>query len=203
MKIILDLDDYSVLRNRWDLMLQLKEHYPKLKLSLFTIPYDYEYEGVHQFRIMREEKLNLLKENLDWIQIIPHGVTHMPREFEKADRVAVKLALKAIDDAFTKDGIPYVKGFKAPFWLWNQDVCDVLDQAGWFGATDRNQPEMKATKKNYVYNWDIKDPFPKNVDVVKGHGHMTPPSANNLEQCFTNLLKMPTDAEFGFVTDEL
>ncbi len=184
-------------------MLDLKEHFPNLKLSLFTIPFDMQYEGVHQFRIMRDQKLKKLKENLDWIQIIPHGLSHMPREFVNADRVTTKLALKSIDEAFKKDGIPYQKGFKAPFWLWNQNVVDVLNEEGWFGATDRNQPNMLKPKINYIYNWDISEPFPENEPVVKGHGHMTPPSLNNLEDCFMNLLKMPTDAEFKFVTNVL
>jgi len=201
--IVLDIDDYSLLRNRWDLMLELKEHYPNLKLSLFTIPFDVQYEGTRQFSIMRDKQLKKLKDNLDWIQIIPHGLTHMPREFEKADRVTTKLALKSIDEAFKKDGIPYQKGFKAPFWLWNQDVVDVLNEEGWFGATDRNQPDMLKTDINYIYNWDLKDQFPKDQEIVKGHGHMTLPSENALENVFTNLLKMPTDVEFKFVTDLL
>jgi peptidoglycan/xylan/chitin deacetylase (PgdA/CDA1 family) len=200
--IVFDIDDYSVLRQRWDLLDKLKEHYPKLKVSLFTIPYDIQYEGVHQFKVMREKHLETLKKHLDWVEIIPHGLTHMPREFEKADKLSTELALKGIDEVFKKDGIPYVKGFKAPYWLWNQEVVNVLDKHGWFGATDRNQPHMLHTKKNYVYNYSIDEPFwESKEDVLKLHSHMTLPSANNIEDCFVNLLKIPPDAEFKLVSE--
>lgn len=201
MKIVLDFDDFSILRNRMDLFKTLKEHYPALKLSLFTIPYDYEYE-LTDLRIQRDQALKLIHDNLDWIQIIPHGLTHIPREFEKADKETMRMALKAIDEAFTKDGLPYEKGFKAPFWLWNQDVVDVLDEEGWWGAVDPNQPDMIRTKRYYEYTDSIDTPFWIGYgEVLKLHGHMTLPSANNVEDCFMNLMKMPKDAEFVFASE--
>lgn len=130
MKVSLDFDDFSVLRNRMDLLLELKEHYPEMKVSMFTIPYDYEMEST-QLALQRDKFLKLIKENLDWIQIIPHGLAHLPREFEKADTETTRIALKAIDEVFSKDGLPYVKGFKAPQWLWNKDVVRVLNEEGW------------------------------------------------------------------------
>ena len=105
--ISLEFHDGSLLRNRYDLLLQLKEHYPNLKVSLFYIPYDYEAE-MTQLSLQRKNKLKLLKENLDWIELIPHGVMHIPSEFEKADRKATELSLQAIDEAFKQDGLPYV-----------------------------------------------------------------------------------------------
>lgn len=201
MKISLDFDDFSVLRSRMDLFERLKEHYPNLKVSMFTIPFDYEYE-TSNLRIMRSQTLERIKKNLDWIQIIPHGLSHIPREFEKADRKTMEMSLQAIDEAFNKDGLPYEKGFKAPYWLWNQDVVDVLNENGWWGATDPNQPSMLKTKRYFEYSHSIDTPFwqSKN-DIWKLHGHMTPPSSNNIEDCFLNLMKIPHDAEFHFVTD--
>jgi hypothetical protein len=200
-KIVLDFDDYSILRSRPDLMKQLKEFYPGLKVSMFTIPYDYEYE-TSDLRLFRDEALKYIHENLDWIQIIPHGLLHKPREFELADKEAMELSLKAIDDQFKRDGLPYVKGFKAPYWLWNQDVVDVLDREGWFGAVDPNQPQMIRTKRYYEYTDSIDTPFWKvDKEIYKLHGHMTLPSSNNIDDCFLNLMKMPRDAEFYFVTD--
>lgn len=201
--IVLEFDDFSLINNRFDLLLLLKDHFPKLKVSLFTIPCHAE----HEFgagHIFREDGLKKLKENLDWIQIIPHGITHVEREFEKADTTAMRLSIQAIEEIFGKDGIPYVKGFKAPQWLWNQDVIDVLDEEGWFGAVDRNQPEMLCPKKFYKYNFNINEPFKySSLDVLKLHGHIGGDMLNNLEGSILNLMKMPPDAEFHFVTDYL
>lgn len=202
-KVILDLDDFSVLRNRMDLLSTIKEHYPNFKASMFTIPFDYEYEA-SMLRIERSRGLKWVKDNLDWIQIIPHGLTHIPREFENPDRETVEMAFKAIDDAFTHDELPYVRGFKAPQWLWNQNVVDWLNYNGWWGAVDRNQPDMLKTERVYEYDFSIHEPFwESDKEVLKLHGHMTLPSENNLEDCLLNLFKLPNDVEFEFVTQHL
>lgn len=189
-KISLDLHDGSVLRNNYELLLRLKEHIPELKLSLFFIPYDYEAER-SQLSLQRKNKLKILKENLDWIKLYPHGVMHIPREFEKADRIATELSLRAIDEAMSKDELPYEKIFCAPQWLWNQGVIDVLNENGWAGATDRNQPNMLKTKKNYVYTHSIDEDFSKVKTDLALHGHMGYPSANNLDDNIVNLLNIP------------
>lgn len=200
-KICLDFDDFSVLRNQMDLLLELKSHYPGLKVSMFTIPYDYEVEQ-SQLNLQRPKQLQLIKDNLEWIQIIPHGLMHIPREFEKADKETTKMALRAIEEAFSKDGLPFVKGFKAPYWLWNKDVVEVLDSEGWWGAVDPRQ-DMQKTKKFYTYSHSISEVIPKDKEVLKLHGHISPPSENNIEECFLNLMKMPHDATFVFATDLL
>jgi predicted deacetylase len=200
--ISLDLHDFSVLRNRFDLLLKLKEHYPQAKVSLFTIPYDYEVEMTTQ-AVYRDKALSILKENLDWLQIIPHGLSHIPREFEKADAQTMELTLEAIDQMFTKDGIPYEKGFCAPYWLWTQDVVDVLDKHGWWGAVDRNQPNMLKTKRFYTYSHSIDEDFSKATGDLKLHGHMGKPSSNGLGDCFTNLFKIDESATWHFVSDML
>lgn len=170
---------------------------------MFTIPFDYEYE-TRDIRLLREECLKFIHENLDWIQIVPHGLTHMPSEFLNCDKDTMKKVLVAIDEAFKKDNLPYVKGFKAPYWQWNQEVVDVLDKKGWWGGINPNDKNMIKTKKYYEYKYSIDEPFWRSKDpVVKIHGHMTPPSANNIDDCFLNLFKIPNDCEFDFVTDHL
>ena len=136
--ISLDLDDFSILNNRMDLLMQLKESYPKLKVSLFTIPYDFAYETLPEGQILRDKTLAMIKTQLDWIELIPHGLVHFPKEFEKCDYKTMKLKVfPAIEEAFKKDCLPYVKGFKAPYWLWNEEVVRALDEEGWWGAIDK------------------------------------------------------------------
>jgi hypothetical protein len=201
MKIAIDIDDFSVLNNRFDLFMRLKEHYPKLKLSMFTIPFDYQHE-LGQGKLLRDKYLKVLKDNLDWIQLIPHGLSHMPHEFENADKETTRVALQAIDEAFEKDGLPYEQGFKSPYWLWNKDVVGVLDKHGWWGAIDRDQPDMLSTKRFYQYTHSIDEHFwTSNLPVWKLHGHMSQPDHNNIDDCFLNLMRMPHDAEFVFASE--
>lgn len=202
-KVALDLDDFSVLNNRMDLLLKVREHYPDFKVSLFTIPFDAQIESNPQARTLRDKSLELIHKNLDWIQIIPHGLTHMQNEMANVDYYQFRdLVLPAIDEAFTKDGLPYVKGFKPPYWLYNADVVRVLDERGWFTATDRNQPEMLKGKRNYQYTHSLEEPFFESTkDTILLHGHIDGVSKNDLEENFLNLFKFKEDIEWHFITD--
>ncbi len=202
MNVSLDLHDFSVLNNRIDLLLKIKEHYPGFKVSLFTIPFDVAYEVGTQ-RIYHQAALAKIKENLDWMQIIPHGLTHMTAEMGTCDYKLFKKVIASIDEAFNKDGLPYEKGFCAPYWLWNKDVVRVLDKEGWWGAMDRNQPDMLSTKRFYKYSHSLDEPFYKsNLDTLKLHGHIGS-SDNDLEKCFLNIFKLPTDTKWCYITDFL
>lgn len=202
MKVSLDLHDFSVLNNRLDLLLKLKEHYPNFKVSLFTIPFDYRSEQSVEGRTMRDKTLKAIQENLDWMQIIPHGLAHLDREFENCDKETFRMAMAGIDEAFKKDGLPYEKGFCAPYWLWTQDVVDVLNEREWWGAVDKNQSAMLRPNKYYQYSHSLEQPFWKaNVDTLKLHGHIDGVSKNDLENCFINLFRLPADVEWCFVTD--
>ncbi len=202
-KVTFDIDDSTIYFVNWDKLLRLKDKYPAMKVSFFHVPFDFQSEK-SLLRTMRDEGLRRLKENLDWIQLIPHGVAHLPNEFLNADRATVELSLKAIDEFFKDDDLPYEKGFKAPQWLYRQDLVDVLDEQGWWLGVDRNQPDAPRTKKYFEYNYSIEEPFWNSKEEVwKLHGHMGPPSTNNIEDCFLNLLKIPRDAEWHFVTDFL
>lgn len=200
--VIFDLDDFSVLNNRLDLLLNIKEHYPNFKASLFTIPFDPRFEMSMQ-KMYRDKFLKDIQANLDWLEIIPHGLTHMEKEMENCDYYTFKdSVIPAIDEQFKKDGLPYVKGFKAPYWLWNKNVVRALNEAGWFGATDRNQPDMLATKRNYVYTHSLEEPFWKSTDEeIRLHGHIDGVSKNDLELNFLHMFKLPADTQWKFVSE--
>lgn len=201
MKVSLDIHDASLYAMNWDYFQRLKERYPKMKLSLFFIPWDHEFEK-SLMRLGKVELIEKFKENLDWIRLYPHGLTHFAREFEKADRQAMEYSLKAIDEIMKSVGLPYQKGFCAPFWLWNQEVVDVLDEQGWWGAVDRNQPEMVRPKRFYQYSHSINEPYHTDkAKVWKLHGHMSLPSPNSIDMCLFNLLQIPNDAQWHFIDD--
>lgn len=203
MKYVLDFDDFSVLNNRLDLLLKLRESYPQLKVSLFTIPYDAQYEFDMSARIMRSKTLEKIRENLDWMELIPHGLIHIPAEFQKCDYDTMKLSMRAIDEQFKKDGLPYKKGFKAPYWQWNDNVVKALNDEGWWGAIDRKLNGEPIPKKYYRFDHSIDEPFnqSRGYDLMKLHGHITGASSNGIDRCFTNLFKMKEDAEFLFASE--
>lgn|SRR3990167_2571509 len=202
MKVALDLHDFSILNNRLDLLLKIKEHYPDFKVSLFTVPFDVQYEVNTQAIIHREAALKKIKECLDWIQIIPHGLTHMTNEFEKCDYKLFKdKVMPSIKEAFDKDGLPFVKGFCAPYWIWNKDVIRALDEEGWWGAIDRNQPDMLSPKRFYVYSHSLDEKYYlSNLDTIKLHGHIGS-TDNDLEKCFVNIFRLPVDTKWCYATD--
>lgn len=203
--VSLDIDDASVIRTKYPLIRQLLERYPKLKMTLFFVPYDVEAEMMQLIKIYRDTRLVELKELIDrgCLELVPHGLTHLSHEFLRADKYTMKLALKAIDDVMGKDGLPYVHGFKAPFWEYNQNVVDVLDENDWWIAVDRNQPQAPHTKKYYKYGYSIHEPFWESTSPVwKLHGHMFG-SENDFEEHFLNLYKIPLDAEWKFASELL
>jgi len=201
MKIVLSLDDFSVVNNRLLWLLKLKEHFPGFKVSLFTVPIDEPQDwGPY---LERNEFLKVIKENLDWMQIIPHGYNHRGSEMRNAEwRYFKEVTVPAIEEAFKKDGLPYEKGFKAPHWRWSDGVVQALDEMGWWGAIDPRQPNMAKPKRFYCHDYAIDDFNPESHDILKLHGHVYG-TRNDLAKCFDNLLKIPKDAEWHFVTDFL
>src|SRR3989344_6335826 len=101
-KVCLDLHDFSVVNNRLNLLLKLKEHFPDFKISLFTVASDISADW-GPFCI-RGDMLKEIKKHLDWIQIIPHGLFHN-KELEFCDyRTFKDKIMPAIKEAFDKDG---------------------------------------------------------------------------------------------------
>lgn len=200
-QIAFDIDDPTIYFCNWDKLLRLKDRYPNMKVSFFFVPFDYENEKTIQ-RTLRKQGVQKLKENLDWIQLIPHGVAHLPQEFLNVPKEDMDLTFNAINEFMEDDKLPYEKGFKAPQWLYNKYLVEYLDEKGWWMGVDRNQPNALRTKKYYEYNLSIDEPFWESKEPVwKLHAHMGGPSMNNLEDCFLNLLKIPLDAEWHYVTD--
>lgn len=202
MKVCLDLHDASILRTPYDLLNRLKDRIPNLKVTLFWIPWDYATE-VGTMRTLKADKLEQLRDMEDWVQIVPHGLTHMPREFEKADRKTMEDFINEVPKELEKQGIKIERGFCAPQWLWNQKVVDVLDENGWWGAVDRNQPDMLRPMKYYEYNKSLEENYKDfSGDLLKLHGHVDYTSINDLSRNFLHVAKsLPRDAEYIFASD--
>ncbi len=198
MKACLDLHDFSIVNSRLDMLLALKKAYPKIKVSLFTVPYDEIQDwGIS---LIRKDLLEQVKTCLDWIQIIPHGFTHSRSEAIGLDELGFKNMLSKIQRQFAQDGLPFEKGFCAPHWRWNSMVVRVLDELGWWGAVWKNE-SFPYPKRFYQADYCI-DHFPIDREVLKLHGHVYG-TRNDIGSCFSKLLKLPKDTEWHFVTDFL
>ena len=197
MKISLDLHDFSVLNNRMELLFRLRDHFPGFKVSLFTVPNDIKSDW--GFSTIRDKPLKVIKDNLDWMQLIPHGLNHAGSEMRNCDNNTFRLnVIPKIKQAFDRDGLPFVEGFCPPHWKWSQGVVKALNEAGWWGAIDRNKPNMFATKRFYRYSHNIDELL--EGELLKLHGHVYG-TKNDLGECFGNLLTLPTDAEWHFITN--
>lgn len=200
--ISLDFHDFGVENNNLYYIDKLREQYPNFKVSMFYIPVDLQYFS----RLMPEMKTvarDMITKGIKdgWLELIPHGMFHTFGEFQKVDEKTMEMTIKAYEEHFKDMGWPYVKGFCAPNWLISKEAIKVLNKKGWFLATDRNQPKALRAKKNYIYNWDITEGFPKDLLHVSGHGHISGPSKNDLTQNFKNLMRIPADRKWKFVSE--
>lgn len=200
MKISLDIHDFSANRLGFVWLNKLKEVYPTIKFSMFYIPVDQLYYGNYS-QTDHDEARKLIRQyvNDGMMEIIPHGLTHHFGEFQYSTYDDMQVTLNAYAEHFKELDIPYVKGFCAPNWLISKEAIKCLDDNGWWLAVDRNQPDCLKAKKNYIYNWDISEPMPY-LDTVMGHGHMDT-CANALAPSIPNLIKIPSDAEWKFVSE--
>lgn len=202
MKVCLDLHDFSGVNNRLGMLKRLREFFPNFKVSLFTVPLDRKCDWGPW--LVREQSLKEIRKCLDWMQIIPHGLTHESNvEMLKYGYDNFKgVVMPTIEKAFKDDGLPFVKGFCAPHWRWSDGVVEALDEAGWWGAVLR-EDKMKKTKKFYRYTHLLNEPFwTADLPVLKLHGHIYG-TKNDVGECFQNLLKLPKNVEWVYATELL
>jgi hypothetical protein len=186
MKVCLDTHDFIISNPRFDLLYRLKDRFPDFKVSLFTIP-------------SKDGLLEEVKKNLDWIQIIPHGLYHTPYELSGCSYNQFREdIIPKIVKIFNDNGLPFIEGFCAPHWRWNSEVTRALDDMGWWGAISPARPRMPRTKRFYSYTCAINEEFP-NLDVLKLHGHMET-TRNSLVSCIDNIMKLD-NPEWHFVTE--
>lgn len=199
--VVLDIDDFSVEVNNLYYLDLMKKTYPKFKVSMFYIPFDYQnYDRLMDFQ--RQDVARMIRERLDWIELIPHGLTHTKQEMMEIKDDDYETIFKAIREGFDHYGFPMVKGFKAPQWLYKQNLVDYLDSKGWWMAVDRNVPTAPKTNKYYQYTHSIHEPFWLSAqDEVRLHGHISLPSANNFTGNLTNLMKIGPETEWKFISE--
>lgn len=207
--VTLETHDLELHKPGLDEFIKIREHLPNMKLTFFTVPIAAslvkKIASVEDY----QEWADWIKDQ-DWIEICPHGMTHAQAEMlylptRKEKLVDYKTAcdyIEAAEHTFNQLGLPFKKIWASPFWQTSPEAYKALWDKGYTVAVDPNQ-EIPEGGPVYTYNWSIDTPFPTHLDVVKGHGHMYPPSKNAIQRCMENVLSIPPDYEFKFVSEVL
>src|SRR3990167_2689615 len=198
--VILDFDDFSLEVNNLYYIDLLKKTYPKMKVSMFYIPFDVNnYDTLMDFQ--RAEVVQMIKDR-DWIELIPHGLTHQGPEFMHIKNDDYETVFRGIEDGFNTYGLKMVKGFKAPHWAYKQNLVDFLDAKDWWLGVDRNHPEHPRAKRSYEYTHSIDEVFwESDLEEIRLHGHVSLPSRNNLVDNMVNLMKIDPKVDWKFVSE--
>jgi peptidoglycan/xylan/chitin deacetylase (PgdA/CDA1 family) len=198
MRISLDADDFGPANHRMDLLQSLIVRYPKIKITLFTIPWDIRFSPDTKGAMITDEKYEgwcaavrfyIEKGNFE---IGLHGLTHAPTEFGKLTYQEAKNRILVAQKMFLNRKIPTTKLFKAPQWAISKDATKAVKDMG-----------LQLVKDGY-YNWNIKDEIPDKKNII-AHGHIQDERAtmNGLDQSFIRLCKIPSNAKWKFLSEVL
>lgn len=181
---VFDLDDFAGEATNLDYLFNLRIPYPKLKVTLFTIP----------------SRINLVLGTVfsksPWIDLAVHGWTHEPNT--ECEEWTARQAHYYLNKA-EKMGV-FVKGFRPPGWRINYEVMDVLKKRGYWVSVDpvMGRYAEQIGLPNYTPHGD-----PKSV-----HGHMqdihqdNPFLRNGLRQLIEERgLPWDRDTKFKFVSE--
>lgn len=204
--VSLETHDLELHRAGLDEFVKLKEHLPNLKVTFFTVPIPRALTSKVATVEDYQEWADWLR-NQDWIEICPHGMTHsgfemkhLPGKKKLVDYDTANSYIDVAEHTFQQLNLPFKKIWASPFWETSPEAYKALWDRGYTVAVDPNQ-EIPEGGPVYTYNWSIDKPFPAEEKVVKGHGHMYPPSANAIQSCLENVLSIPQDYEFKFVSE--
>lgn len=187
--VIFDLDDLAMQpeRNCLEDLVLLKHEYPKLKVTLFAIPY---YGGVDQSVFFHQ-----IVDNFgDWIELAVHGWDHHSN-FE-CSQWDYKTATDKIREALEMNC--FVPGFKAPGWQISRDTYMACKNLGvWVAdhkvsAYTESVPNSQRRPSKLKY-YEIDHPW-----MV--HGHTWECEGNGLETIMKNV-PWNQDTEFHFISD--
>ncbi len=159
--VIFDLDDFAMGpdRNCTEALLKLKEKWPKLKVTLFAIPY---YENQRQEEFFN----NFVAQYSDWIELGIHGWTHHSNfECSKWDYREAKQKIKRAYEYGCFQPL-----FKAPGWQISRDTYGALKEVGFICADHKvsayTEPGVpnKERRPKHLKVYEIDHPW-----MIHGH----------------------------------
>jgi hypothetical protein len=177
--VVLDLDDAYPGNDRMQLLSELKQQVPGLKVTLFAIP----------GRCTREWVAGMPP----WVELVPHGWMHETnRECERWDMLD---AYTAMETALLV-GVS-THGFKAPGWQISIETYLELQRRDYWVM---DQPYNNHRRPPGLRSFILGEP-PPGVVQIHGHvGHLNGRNANELEYLVPEILRY-RDAEWKFVSE--
>ena len=177
-KIVFNIDDFC--DRDWPIMdhlFALKKRYPNFKVTLFTIP----------FKISREHLLEA--KSTGWIELAVHGFTHIPKEMLVLNREEIVKGFSTIDFSL------FTRGFRAPYWLLNEEViecCNLFKMWVALHHTKNDGSWKNLCQHGYYYPRDT-----ENLECWYAHTY-------DIKNELAGLLKKwEPDREFAFVSEAI
>jgi glycosyltransferase involved in cell wall biosynthesis len=201
--ICLNFDDFSPINNNLFFLRKLRQNYPNLKVSLFTVPATVQTGTIESF-LKHPRFCDEIRKESDWLELLPHGWHHPDMEqespeFQKMSYFDTTNYLKLVDELFKKIDLPYKKIFKPPQYRISEAAKDCFRDNGWTLALSGEGQYWPSDIKTVTWNWNIRHPLPLRKDIIS-YGHISD-IGNGLVECWPRLLEMPSDTNFKFLSE--
>lgn len=191
-QLALEFDDFSPRNTNLGLLEELHEHFPKIKITMFTVAWEIRFGEATPITVDKFQPfVNACIKSQDWIEIAVHGLTHGPHEFKNVNYEDAKKWIGVAEKMFINRKMPYAKIFKAPQWELSPDGKRAAEDLG-----------FKVVEDHY-YNWNLKDLRPVGFKELIGHGHVQVTMGNGIEEVMHRLMDLPTNTNFKFLSEVL
>jgi hypothetical protein len=181
--LVLEFDDLHWLKpeNCLNEIEFLVNKYPSIKLSFFTVP-NLRNEPIARDEVFCNElRAYITKGNLE---LNYHGFNHSTEEFKYINYDQALQKIVAATEFFNIAGLPVKKVFRGPHWGLNRDSIKALQMSGFthiYNHEDYKFLEVEKPKFVY-YNWNLKDPYVLDKDLIIGHGHTHRVCENGIQE---------------------
>jgi hypothetical protein len=179
MKYVFDIDDLCDDFDPIDELIELKERFPKLKVTAFAIPSRCDEDLVKDYRA------------IPWIELAVHGYHHSSMECATWSKEEAASKLEELEN------LGWAKVFKAPGWQMSPGLYEALAERRWTLAEHAaySAPVCETLElRRYCYN------LPR-VGVESIHGHTWDTSRNGPKDWEDMFFHVPVDVEFAFVSE--
>jgi len=201
---IVDVHDLAYRLPGLDEILALKEIYPDLKITCFTIPLpldSYCYKVNRNFEPDYTYKDWIEQINsYEWMEIGLHGLCHQKKEMVLSYEEAKKL-VKNSEKIFDDIGLKYKKIFAAPYWQYSHDALKALRDMDYVVVLRKKQRVPRGLNI-YIHSWSFNQKQLPLSDVIRAHGHLS--ETNNKDAimpCLKNIIKnISPNSKFNFIS---
>lgn len=181
-KLVLEFDDLHWLEpeNCISSIQELVKRHPNIKLNFFTVPFLRDNSILTHKEFYKEIHKYTENVNLGY-----HGFNHSTLEFKDLSLWEAYSRLKMASLLLYEfAGAQTMKIFRGPHWGINAEVINALKQLNFthiYNHEDYKHLEVPGIKFVY-YNWNLKDEYKDEGDLVIAHGHTHATCQNGIDE---------------------